>query len=268
MYGVIIAFKKFDVIKGILGSPWVGLKYFAKFIDDPFFWQAVKNTFILGFLSIVLAMPASIILALLLNEISSIKYKRFVQTTTYLPHFISTVVVCGMIVNFLNNDGIINRLLKSLGGEAVQFMLIPGWFRPIFILSDIWQNMGWGSIIYLAAISGINPELYEAARIDGANRLKQAWYITLPSIAPTISILLILRIGRILTVSFQKVLLLYNPATYKTADVIQTYVYRRGLLGAQFSYATAIGLFQSVVGLVLLIAANRLSKRLSETSLW
>jgi len=268
MFGVIIAFKKFNAAKGFFGSPWVGLKYFEKFIDDPFFWQAVKNTLVLGFLSMLFGMPASIILALSLNEIPNDIYKRFAQTTTYLPHFISVVVVAGMVVNFTSSGGLINRLIETLGGKRIQFMSMTGWFPPVFVISEVWQTAGWGSILYLASIAGINPELYEAAIADGAGRFRQMWYITLPCILPTISILLILRIGRILRLSFQKVLLLYSPAVYETSDVIQTYVYRRGLLGAQFSYATAIGLFQSVVGLFLLILANMASKRLSETSLW
>ncbi len=268
MFGVIIAFKKFNAAKGFFGSPWVGLKYFEKFIDDPFFWQAVKNTFVLGFLSILFGMPASIILALILNEVSSNVFKRFAQTVTYLPHFISVVVVCGIVFNFVASDGLINKLIEMLGGKRIQFLSKTIWFPPVFVISEVWQTAGWGSILYLAAIAGINPELYEAAMADGAGRFRKIWYITLPCLLPTISILLILRIGRVLRLSFQKVLLLYSPAVYETADVIQTYVYRRGLLGAQFSYGTAIGLFQSVVGLVLLIGANTASKKLSETSLW
>ena len=268
MYGLTIAFKEFNVRAGILGSPWVGFKWVAKFIDDPVFWQAVKNTAILSLLHIVVGTPPPIILAILLNEVRNSGYKRLIQSGTYLPHFISMVVVAGMIVNFTSSDGLINQAVRFFGGETIQFLSRPQWFRPVFILSNIWQNIGWGSIIYLAAVSNVNPELYESAMIDGANRFRQMWHITLPSIVPVISIVLILQIGRVLEVNFQKVLLLYNPGIYKTADVIQTYVYRRGLLGVQFSYATAIGMFQSIIGLLLLIIANRISRSLSESSLW
>ena len=261
-------FKKFNVVRGILGSRWVGLKWFAKFVDDPIFWRAAKNAIVLSVYGIIFGMPAPIILAILLNELRSVRYKRLVQSVTYLPHFISMVIIVGMIINFIGADGIINKMIEMLGGERIIFLQDPRWFRPIYIISGIWQQMGWGSIIYLAAMTNINPELYEAATIDGAGRLRKMWHITLPGISPTISILLILNVGRLLEVGFQKVLLLYSPPVYETADVIQTYVYRRGLLGAEFSYATAVGLFQSVVGLVLVVTANRITKTLSETALW
>lgn len=268
MYGVLIAFKNYKVAKGILGSPWVGLKWINKFVADPFFWRAAKNTIILSSLSLLFGMPAPVILALLINEVRHPLYKRTVQSITYLPHFISTAVVVGMIISFLSFDGIINGMVKWFGSDPINFMREADSFRPIYVISGVWQNMGWGSIIYLAAISAINPELYEAAVVDGADRFKRIWYITIPGIVPTISIVFILQVGRMLNIAFEKVLLLYNPTIYDTADVIQTYAYRRGLVEQEFSYGTAINLFQSVIGIVLLIAANRLSKKLSGTGFW
>ncbi len=268
MYGVLIAFKNYKVAKGILGSPWVGLKWINKFVADPFFWRAVKNTLALGSLTLLFGMPAPLILALLINEVKHPLFKRTVQSITYLPHFISAAVIVGMIVTFLSFDGIVNGMIKWLGDEPINFMREAGLFRPIYVISGVWQSMGWGSIIYLAAISTINPELYEAAVVDGADRFKRIWYITIPGIVPTISIVFILQVGRLLKIAFEKVLLLYNPSIYDTADVIQTYAYRRGLVEQEFSYGTAINLFQSVIGMLLLIAANKLSKRLSGTGFW
>jgi putative aldouronate transport system permease protein len=268
IYGVIIAFEDFEVYRGIMGSPWVGFKWFSKFLSDEFFWRAVKNTAVLSALSLVFGMPAPIILALLINEVGHVRYKRLVQSFTYLPHFISTAVVVGMIVNFFSLDGIVNKAIMALGGEGIQFMQEPGWFRPLYIGSGIWQYMGWGSIIYLAAISAINPELYEAAIVDGANRFRRIGHITIPCIVPTISIIFIIQVGRILRVGFEKVLLMQAPLIYETADVIQTYVYRRGIVGLEYSYGTAVNLFQSVIGAGLLIGANRLAKRLSGTGFW
>ncbi|MEG6611393.1 ABC transporter permease subunit [Pseudoclostridium thermosuccinogenes] len=268
MYGVTIAFKKYDIMKGILGSPWVGTRYFKEFLTDPYFWKVFKNTLLLNIYNIIFSFPAPIILALLFNELKNEKFKKFTQSVSYLPHFISTVIICGMITNFFATDGPVNNLLAMLGIERIQFLMKAEWFRPIYIGSGIWQGIGWGSIIYLAALAGVDTQLYEAALIDGAGRWKMMTHITLPSILPTITIMLILSIGNIMSVGFEKILLLYNGSTYETADVIATYVYRRGLLGSDFSYATAVGLFQSVVGLIFISGANFISKKLSETSLW
>ena len=209
-----------------------------------------------------------IILALLLNEVRSAGFKKLVQTVSYLPHFLSTVVVAGMVVNFVANDGLVNQVLAGFGLERVQFLTRPEWFRPIYVVSDIWQRMGWGAIIYLAALTGVDPALYEAAVLDGANRFQQMRAITIPGIAPVVSIIFLLTLGHIMSVGFEKVLLLYNGALYDTADVIQTYVYRRGLLGADFSYGTAVGLFQSVVAFALIVSANSVARRIGATSLW
>lgn len=268
MYGVLIAFKDYKVGKGIMGSPWAGLKYFKQFIMDPYFWKLVKNTLLLNIYNIFWSFPAPIILALLLNELKNEKFKKFTQTVSYLPHFISTVVVCGMIVNVLSYDGVINKILQNFNIKPIHFLMKPEWFRTIYIASGIWQGVGWGSIIYLAALTNVDIQLYEAAIIDGANRWKQLLHITLPGIAPTITIMLILSLGNIMSVGFEKILLLYNGSTYETADVIATYVYRRGLLGSDFSYATAVGVFQSVIGLIFIISANQIGRRISETSLW
>lgn len=268
MYGITIAFKDYNIVRGISGSPWVGFKHFEKFLTDPYFWKLVRNTLLINVYGLVWSFPAPIILALSLNELPNRGFKKFVQSVSYLPHFISTVVVCGMIVNFMAYDGIINQVLESLGIDRIHFLMLPEWFRTIYIGSGIWQGVGWGSIVYLAALSGIDEELYEAATIDGANRWKQMLHITLPGIKPTISIMLIMNLGRLLNIGYEKIILLYNGSTYETADVISTYVYRRGLLGSDFSYATAVNLFQNLIGLVLLITSNKISNKLSDTGLW
>ncbi|WP_240941307.1 ABC transporter permease subunit [Paenibacillus sp. HB172176] len=268
MYGITIAFKNYNIVKGITGSEWVGLEHFRKFLIDPYFWKLVRNTLVINVYEILFGFPMPIILALLLNEIRHPLFKRFVQSVSYLPHFISTVVVAGMIVNFLSTDGLVNQIVEWLGGSPIQFLMKPEWFRTIFVSSGIWQSVGWGSIIYLAALTSIDLELYEAARIDGAGRWKQMLNVTLPGMAPTISIMLILNLGNLMRLGFEKIILLYNGSTYETADVISTYVYRRGLLGSDFSYATAVEVFQAIVGLVLLVLANRASRKISETSLW
>ncbi len=268
MNGVLIAFQNFRVRKGILGSDWVGFANFANFITDPYFWKLVRNTILLNVYNILFGFPAPIVLALLMNELRNAGFKKFVQTVSYLPHFISTVVVVSMIVNFLSSDGMINMLLKAFGQTSVQFLMQPEWFRPIYVASGIWQNVGWNSIIYLAALSNVDMQLYEAATIDGAGRFRQMLNVTLPGIMPTITIMFIFAVGGIMSVGFEKILLLYNGSTYETADVIATYVYRRGLLKSDFSYGTAVGLFQSVIGFLFLFVTNQLSKRFGETSLW
>jgi putative aldouronate transport system permease protein len=268
MYGVSLAFKNFDISKGIGGSPWVGLKYFEQFFNNPYSYKLIYNTVMLRVWHLTLGFPAPIVLALLLNEIRRERFKRLVQTASYLPHFISLVVVCGMIISFLSSDGILNTLVKGLGGKSQLWLQIPAYFRPIWLISGIWQDAGWTSVIYLAALTAISPELYEAALVDGANRWQRIRHITIPGIMPTVTIMFLLRIGQLLTVDFQKVLLLYTPTTYETADILGTYIYRRGILGADFSYATAVGLFQSVVGLVFLVSANWAAKKAGQSGLW
>lgn len=268
MYGIQIAFRKFNVRLGIWNSPWIGTVQFQKYLSDPYFWKVVRNTLLLNIYGIIFSFPAPILLALLLNEIRSSKYKKLVQSISYLPHFLSTVVVCGMIVNFFSNSGPINDIIVRLGGERVQFLMRSDMFRTIYIGSGIWQNVGWNSIIYFAAISGVDPEQYEAATIDGAGRFAQALHVTLPAIVPTITVMLILAVGGMLSVGYEKILLLYTGATYETADVISTYVYRKGIEGADYSYSTAVGLFQSVIGLIFIYGANKFSAVVSENSLW
>lgn len=270
MYGAIIAFKDYRIAEGFTGSPWVGFKHFQSFFESYYFWRLLKNTLLLNVYQLLFSFPAPIIFALLINELAGRLFKRIVQTITYLPHFISLIVICGMITQFVSREGfIIDLLVNFFGMERTALLAHPEYFRSVYVLSDIWQSVGWGSIIYLAAITGINPELYEASRIDGANRWRQTLNITLPGIAPIIIILFILKIGHMLDVGFEKIILLYNPNTYITADVINTFVYRKGL-GAtfEFSYATAVGLFQSAMNFLLLIIANKISRKLSENSLW
>lgn len=269
MYGVIIAFKQFKPLKGILGSDWAGFYYFQLFFESAYFWRLLKNTLLLSIYSLLWGFPVPIVFALLLNELKEGLFKKSVQTISYLPHFISIVVICGMIVNFTSpKGGVINTMLGWLGIAPIPFLTEPSWFRDIYISSSIWQSFGWSSIIYLAAIAGIDPQLYEAAEMDGANRWQKMWYITLPCLVPTIVILLILNVGNLMDVGFEKINLLYNPTTYETADVISTYVYRQGIQNADYSYSTAIGLFNNVINLILLVTVNRLSRKVSETSLW
>ena len=268
MFGLAIGFQDYQIMKGVFRSPFVGFKHFAQFISDPYFWQVVRNTILLSVYTIIFYFPLPIILALVLNEVQHLRYKKFVQSISYIPYFLSTVVVAGMIVNFVSVDGLVNQVISKLGGEPVVFLSRPEWFRPIYVGSEMWQRVGWGAIIYIAALTGVDPNLFEAARIDGAGRWQQMWHISLPGIAAVISILLLLTLGDIMGVGFEKVLLLYSGAIYDTADVIQTYVYRRGLLGADFSYGTAIGLFQSVIAFATIILANYGARRLGQTSLW
>ncbi|QNM97669.1 ABC transporter permease [Chitinimonas koreensis] len=268
MYGTLIAFKDFDPALGFAASPWVGLDWFRQFFHGLFFDRLVFNTLLLNLYDLLFGFPAPIVLALLMNELTSSRFRRFVQTVTYLPHFISVVVVAGMLIDFLARDGVINQIVASLGGTPDAYLNNPDWFRAIYVGSEIWQSVGWGSIIYLAALAGINPSLYEAARVDGANRWQQMIHITLPGLAPVIMTLLILRLGQMMTVGFEKVILLYNPSTYETADVISTYVFRRGVLEANYSYAAAVGLLNSAVALTLLVVSNRLSRRLTGNSIW
>jgi putative aldouronate transport system permease protein len=268
MYGAIIAFKDFTPSKGIMGSPWVGFKHFQEFFTDYYFMRILKNTLIISINSLIFSFPAPIILALLLNELKSKWFSRTVQTISYMPHFISMVVICGILKQFTMDDGIITYIFSLFGFEKITMLSQPQLFVPIYVGSGIWQEIGWGAIIYLAALTGIDQEQYEAAKIDGANRWKQTLHVTLPGIAPTIIILLILRMGSILSVGFEKIILLYNPSIYETADVISTYVYRKGLLEFNWSFSSAVGLFNSVINFILIILANWMSKKVNETSLW
>lgn len=269
MYGLLIAFKNFMPLKGILGSSWIGLQNFMEFFNSIYFWRLLRNTVLISLYFLIWGFPAPILFALMLNEMKERFFKRAVQTISYLPHFISLSVVAGMIVTFTSPlDGVVNVILGWFGINPINFMSDSGWFRTIYVSSGVWQSFGWGSIIYLAAISGINPQLYEAAEMDGAKRWAKIRHITIPGLLPTIIILFILNIGSMMDVGFEKVLLLYNPTTYETADIIGTYVYRKGILESQFGYGAAVGLFNNVINVFLLITANYISRRVSETSLW
>ena len=267
MYGVTLAFKQYKPKLGIIGSPWAsqhGMKYILQVVQDPYFWTVFKNTIVLNVVNLAITFPAPIILALLLNEVASNRYKRVVQTVTYLPHFLSTVVVVGMMNTMFSSSGIVNELLGKIGLGPFAFLNDAQYFRPMYIGSNIWQNIGWDSIIFLAALSGLDQALYEAARIDGAGRWKQTIHITIPGILPTIVIMLILAMGKIMNVSYQKILLMMTGSNQSVSDVISTYVYRRGITKADFSYATAVGLFQSVVALCMVVTANSIARRLGE----
>ncbi|WP_068776371.1 sugar ABC transporter permease [Paenibacillus sp. FJAT-26967] len=269
MYGVQIAFKNFVATKGIWGSEWVGLKHFQRFFDSYYFWRLIKNTLGIGLYQLAVGFPIPILLALMINEVRSSGYRRFVQTVTYAPHFLSTVVVAGMITMFLSpQSGLVNLLIQAFGGEPVSFMTEPGWFKSIYVWSGVWQHMGWSSIIYLAALAGIDPQLHEAARVDGASRLRRIWHINLPGIMPTVVVLLILEVGTVLGVGFEKVFLLQNSLNTASSEVISTHVYKSGILGAQYSFSAAVGLFNSVINFILLILVNRIARRVNQTSLW
>lgn len=269
MYGAIIGFKDFMPGEGIWGSPWVGLKWFDEFFKSIYFVRLICNTILLSFYSLLFSFPIPIIFALLLNEVKNSYFRRVVQTISYMPHFISLVVVVGILANFLSpSDGILNILLKNAGLDPINFMGDPKWFRFLYVSSGVWQNFGWNSIIYIAALTTIEPQLYEASKIDGANRWKQMLYITLPGLMPTAVMLLILALGGLMNVGFEKIILMYSPATYEVADVISTYVYRRGILGVQYSFGAAVGLFNSVVSFILLFTMNKISKKVTEVGLW
>jgi putative aldouronate transport system permease protein len=268
MIGNVIAFRRFRPGGDIFGEQWVGLRYFRLFINDPTFWTVFTNTLILGALTLLFLFPLPIVLALLLNEVRTRYLKRFVQTISYMPHFLSIVVVAGVIFQVLSIDGVVNQALRAVGRDSIPFLQQADWFRTIYVSSEMWQTVGWGTILYLAALTTIDHDLYEASRIDGANRWRQTWHVTLPGIRPTMVTLLILNLGTFLAVGFEKILLLYNPLTYPTADVISTYLYRVGVVSGSFSYAAAIGLFESVIGLALVLSANLISRRTVGASLW
>lgn len=268
MAGTIIAFKDYNPIKGLIDSPWAGLKYFKQAFTDYYFWRVLRNTIILSLMRIFLAFPVPIILALLLNEIRNLTFKRSVQTIVYLPHFVSWVIMGAIILNFLSLKGVINNVIELLGGERIYFMSKPDYFRPIVVVTAIIKEAGWGTILYIAAITGINPEIYDSALVDGANRFQRMIYVTLPGISNTIVMLFILQFGGLLAESFDQIYMLSNSLVMETADVIPTYVYRTGILNGRYSYTTTVGLFQSLVGLGLIIGADRLFKKLNTEGLF
>lgn len=268
LYGLQIAFKDFIASKGILGSPWVGFKHFERFFDSYYFWRLIKNTIGIGVFTLVVSFPVPIILALLLNEVKSLKYKKFVQTVIYAPHFLSTVVVVGMLLLFLKTDGMINQIIKLFGGTPIDFISEPSWFKSLYVFSDVWQTMGWSSIIYIAALAAVDPAQHEAAMIDGASRLQRIFHINIPAIMPTIVILFILNAGSVMAVGFEKVYLMQNDLNMSASDVISTFVYRSGILEAQYSFSAAVGLFNSLINFIMLIMVNQIAKKVNETSLW
>lgn len=268
MYGIVIAFKNYRPSLDIAGSKWVGMKNFIRFFKDPYCFRVIRNTFSISFLTLIFSFPAAIALALLLNEVKVSWFKRVVQTITYMPHFIALVVVCGLINSFCQSNGIFNDIIVFFGGDRSNLLANPNNFYLIYILSGIWQSTGWNSIIYLAALAGIDQEQYEAAKIDGAGRLAQLWYITLPGLIPTISMLLVLNLGKVLSVGYEKILLLYQPLTYEVADVISTYVYRVGMMDGNYSYSTAIELFNSVINVIFLLVSNKISKKMGQSGLF
>lgn len=268
LYGLQIAFKNYIAAEGIWGSPWVGLTNFTRFFGSFYFWDLLRNTLALNLLSLAL-FPLPLIVALSLNEVRNGPFRRTVQTVLYAPYFISTVVLAGIVIAFLNPaTGVVNHLVTALGGRPVDFMAEPVWFAPVYVLSGEWQNLGWGTIIYLAALAGVDPELLEAARLDGATRLQRVRHVSLPGIMPTVVVLFVLAVGNLMAVGFEKVYLLQNPLNLETSEVIQTYVYKAGLLGAQYSFSAAVGLFNTLVNLALLFAVNRAARQATGGGLW
>lgn len=268
MGGAVIAFEQYSPATGILKSPWVGMRNFLDFFSSVYFLRLIRNTLMINVKLLVFGFPLPILFAILLNEVRASGFRRCIQTISYLPHFISTMVMCGMIIDFVGRGGVITQIAMLFGGKNSNLLLRAENFQPIYVISDIWQTLGWNSIIYIAAITGIDQQLYEAAEMDGAGRLRKMWHVTLPGIRQTIVIMLILRIGQMMSLGYEKIILLYNPNTYETADVISTYVYRKGLLDADYSYSTAVGLFNSAMNFALVIFANALSKKINDTSLW
>ncbi|WP_445326962.1 ABC transporter permease [Sporosarcina sp. FSL K6-1508] len=268
LYGLQIAFKDFIATKGILGSPWVGFKHFERFFDSYYFWRLIKNTVGIGIFTLVVSFPVPIILALLLNEVKGLRYKKFVQTVIYAPHFLSTVVVVGMMLLFLKTDGLVNQVVRLFGGTPIDFITEPAWFKSLYVLSDVWQTMGWSSIIYIAALAAVDPSQHEAAMIDGASRFQRIIHINIPAIMPTIVILFILNAGSVMAVGFEKVYLMQNTLNMVSSDVISTFVYRSGILEAQYSFSAAVGLFNSLINFFMLIMVNQIAKKVNETSLW
>ncbi len=264
MYGIIMAFQDFTVFKGYTGSPFVGLKHFQRLFSDPLFYRLFKNTFMVGVLDFLFSFPAPLIFALILNEVRKVRFKSVVQSISYLPHFIPLVVMVGIIFELFGSYGIINSLLSSLGMEPISFFTKSEWFLPLYIGSGVWKTIGWGSIIYMGALTNIDSTLYEAADMDGANRWHKMWHVTLPSLRPTVVTLFILNAGGIMQVGFEKVFLMSSPATYEVSDVLSTYVYRQGILNSDFSYSAAVGLFNNIVALLFVLLANKIAKKLGE----
>lgn len=268
MVGIQIAFKNYNFGDGIWGSPWVGFTHFINFFKGPYAWRTIRNTLILSFYSLVVCFPAPIIFALMLNEVKNKHFKKAIQTVSYLPHFISLVVICGLIKEFTQSEGLVTSLLALVGVKPESMLNNPDRFRAIYIVSDLWQTIGWNSIIYLAALSGVDPNLYDAAAIDGAGRFRRIISVTLPSIMPTIIIMFILRVGQFMSVGYDKILLLYHGGIYETADIISTFVYRKGVLESNFSFSAAVGMFNSLINFILVVIVNKISAKVSETSLW
>ncbi|OCT12559.1 sugar ABC transporter permease [Paenibacillus pectinilyticus] len=272
MLGIAIAFKDvspYNVIGDLLHGPWVGFRFFQQFMDSVYFWNVMENTLLISLYKLLWAFPASIVLALMLNEVSHGLFKRVVQTLSYLPHFLSMVIVAGILVNLLSTEvGFINVILKSLGFDSIYFMGNENYFRSVLVSSHIWQSIGWGSILYLAAIAGIDPQLYEAAEMDGAGRWRKMWHVTLPGIVPIMVLLLIFNVGGLLNAGFEQIYLLYSPPVYRVSDIIDTYVYREGIGATHYSYATAVGLFKNIISLILILAANFTAKKMQQESLF
>ncbi|WP_461218857.1 ABC transporter permease [Lapidilactobacillus salsurivasis] len=269
MYGILIAFKDYVPTLGIWGSPWVGFKYFKQFFDSYYFWDLIRNTIGIQVYGLIVGFPLPIILALALNEMKDGFWKKFAQTVTYAPNFISIVVMGGMLIAFLDpSTGIINHALGFFGVKPIAFMSDPKWFKTVYVLSGVWQGTGWGSVIYLAALAGVDPSLHEAAIVDGASRVQRIWHINLPAIVPTMVILLIMNVGSLFSMGYEKILLLQNPLNMSSSNVIATFVYSQGLINGQYSYAAAVGLFNAAINAVLLISVNAIARRVSENSLW
>lgn len=272
MFGIIIAFedyKPFFGIEGIFTSNWVGLKHFMKFFQSAYCLRLIKNTLLLSLYTLIWGFPLSIVLALFINELRFNRFKKVVQTVSYLPHFLSAVIVCGIIRTMTGTDGgLLNAIIVHFGGEPIYFLGETQWFRTIYTVSDVWQTIGWNSIVFIAAMAGIDRALYEAAKVDGAGVLKRMWYVTLPGIMPVVTIMLIMRVGNILNVGYEKVLLLYSPQIYSVSDIISTYVYREGLINQNYSFATAVNMFTSVVSLVMVLGTNYVTKKMGQEGVW
>ncbi|GHU73154.1 sugar ABC transporter permease [Clostridia bacterium] len=269
MYGIQIAFRDFKANLGFLKSPWVGLKYFQQFVALSNFWQLIQNTLLISVYSILFGFPAPILLALMLNQLRFARFQKFVQTISYAPYFISTVVLVSMLNIFLApSTGFVNNIIVSFGGKAVTFTGRAEWFRTVYVASGVWQGIGWGAIVYLASLSGVNPELYEAAMVDGATRFQRVWHIDIPGILPTVVIMFILQMGSLMNVGYEKAYLMQNALNNQVSEIISTYVYKIGLLNAKFSFSTAVGLFNSLINFILVVSTNMISQRLTQTSLW
>lgn len=265
---VLLSFQKYDIMLGTFKSKFVGFEYYKQLFEDPFFARLIRNTFILGFYTLIFSFPAPILFSLLLNELQGGRYKKITQSISYLPHFVSTVVIVAITYKLFSVNGVVNTVLQNYGMSKITFIGDSKWFRTLYVGTELWQDMGWSSIIYLAAIAGISHEIYEAAFVDGANRFQRLWYITLPSIMPTMSILFILKTGKVLNVGFEKVFLMYSPSIFDVADVLQTYVYRRGIIGMDYSFGSVVSVFNGIISLTLIIFTNFISKKVSENGLF